>query len=67
MSLTSSDISRIANLARLELDAPAVQRMQGQLSDFFDIVQAMRAVDTTGIQTNAMRPASKPACFWYRK
>ncbi|MEO7941028.1 MAG: Asp-tRNA(Asn)/Glu-tRNA(Gln) amidotransferase subunit GatC [Burkholderiaceae bacterium] len=50
MSLTSSDISRIANLARLELDAPASERMLGQLNDFFDIVQAMRAVDTTGIQ-----------------
>ena len=49
MSLTSSDISRIANLARLELDAPASERMRGQLNDFFDIVQAMRAVDTTGV------------------
>lgn len=49
MSLTSSDISRIATLARLALDAPAVERMQGQLNDFFDIVQTMCAVDTTGV------------------
>jgi len=50
MSLTSSDISRIANLARLELDAPASERMLNQLNGFFDIVQKMRAVDTTGIE-----------------
>ena len=49
MSLTSSDISRIANLARLELDASASERMLSQLNDFFDIVQKMRAVDTTGV------------------
>ena len=49
MSLTSSDISRIATLARLELDASARERMLSQLNDFFDIVQNMRAVDTTGV------------------
>lgn len=50
MSLTSSDISRIANLARLELDNPGSERMLKQLNDFFDIVQKMRAVDTTGVK-----------------
>lgn len=50
MSLTSSDISRIANLARLEFDAPGSERMRSQLNAFFDIVQKMRSVDTTGIQ-----------------
>ena len=50
MSLTSSDISRIADLARLELDTSGSERMLGQLNAFFDIVQAMRAVDTSGIQ-----------------
>ncbi len=49
MSLTSSDISRIANLARLELQPSESERMLSQLNDFFDIVQQMRAVDTTGI------------------
>ncbi|MCZ4313063.1 Asp-tRNA(Asn)/Glu-tRNA(Gln) amidotransferase subunit GatC [Comamonadaceae bacterium G21597-S1] len=49
MSLTSSDISRIATLARLELDASGSERMLSQLNDFFDIVQKMRAVDTTGV------------------
>lgn len=50
MSLTSSDISRIANLARLELDSSASERMLSQLNSFFDVVQQMRAVDTTGVE-----------------
>jgi aspartyl-tRNA(Asn)/glutamyl-tRNA(Gln) amidotransferase subunit C len=49
MSLTSSDISRIANLARLELQPSESERMLSQLNDFFDVVQQMRAVDTTGV------------------
>ena len=49
MSLTPSDISRIANLARLELAPAESERMLGQLNGFFDIVQKMRAVDTKGI------------------
>ena len=50
MSLTSSDISRIANLARLELDATHSERMLSQLNGFFDIVGQMNAVDTTGVE-----------------
>ena len=49
MSLTPSDISRIANLARLELAPAESERLLGQLNGFFDIVQKMRAVDTKGI------------------
>jgi aspartyl-tRNA(Asn)/glutamyl-tRNA(Gln) amidotransferase subunit C len=50
MSLTSSDIARIANLARLDLTPAHSDRMLGQLNSFFDIVEQMRAVDTTGIE-----------------
>jgi aspartyl-tRNA(Asn)/glutamyl-tRNA(Gln) amidotransferase subunit C len=50
MSLTSSDISRIANLARLELKPTESARMLSQINGFFDIVEEMRAVDTTGIE-----------------
>lgn len=50
MSLTSSDISRIANLARLELAPEESERMLTQINGFFDIVEKMRAVDTTGIE-----------------
>jgi aspartyl-tRNA(Asn)/glutamyl-tRNA(Gln) amidotransferase subunit C len=50
MSLTSSDIARIANLARLELQPEESERMLTQLNGFFGIVETMRAVDTTGVQ-----------------
>lgn len=50
MSLTAQDISRIANLARLELRADESERMLTQINGFFDIVEQMRAVDTTGVE-----------------
>ncbi len=49
MSLTSTDIARIANLARLELAPVESERMRTKMNDFFNIVEQMRAVDTTGI------------------
>ena len=50
MALTPDDIQRIANLARLELQADEAQRLLGQINGFFDIVERMRAVDTTGLE-----------------
>ena len=50
MSLNSADISRIANLARLELHPAESERMLARINGFFDIVERMRAVDTTGIE-----------------
>jgi aspartyl-tRNA(Asn)/glutamyl-tRNA(Gln) amidotransferase subunit C len=50
MSLNSQDIDRIANLARLALAPAESDRMLGQINGFFDIVEQMRAVDTTGIE-----------------
>jgi aspartyl-tRNA(Asn)/glutamyl-tRNA(Gln) amidotransferase subunit C len=50
MALNSQDIDRIAHLARLELKPDESQRMLGQINGFFDIVERMRAVDTTGIE-----------------
>jgi aspartyl-tRNA(Asn)/glutamyl-tRNA(Gln) amidotransferase subunit C len=50
MSLTLQDIGRIANLARLELDPEHSERMLAQLNGFFDIVERMNAVDTTGVE-----------------
>ena len=50
MSLNSQDISRIAHLARLELRPDESERMLTQINGFFDIVEKMRAVDTTGIE-----------------
>ncbi|MDO8284052.1 MAG: Asp-tRNA(Asn)/Glu-tRNA(Gln) amidotransferase subunit GatC [Rhodoferax sp.] len=50
MSLTSTDIARIANLARLELATSESERMLTQMNSFFNIVEQMRAIDTTGIE-----------------
>ena len=49
MSLTLQEIDRIANLARLELNAEESERMLTQINGFFGIVEAMQAVDTTGV------------------
>jgi aspartyl-tRNA(Asn)/glutamyl-tRNA(Gln) amidotransferase subunit C len=49
MSLTSSDILRIANLARLELAPAEGDRLLSQMNDFFSIVEKIRAVDTSGL------------------
>jgi len=49
MSLSSSDIARIASLARLDLASDESERMLTQINGFFDLVERMRAVDTAGI------------------
>ena len=49
MSLNEQDISRIANLARLELQPDEQARMLHKINDFFNIVEQISAVDTTGV------------------
>lgn len=50
MSLSASDIARIASLARLQLAPDESERMLGQINGFFNLVERMRAVDTTGVE-----------------
>ena len=50
MALTPQDVSRIAHLARLELDAAEQAAMLTQLNEFFRVVEQMSAVDTGGIE-----------------
>ncbi len=49
MSLTPQDIQRLAQLSRLQFEPEAADRLLGQLNGFFDIVEQMRAVDTTSV------------------
>jgi aspartyl-tRNA(Asn)/glutamyl-tRNA(Gln) amidotransferase subunit C len=49
MSLSTTDIDRLAHLARLGLSPDERNRLCAQLNDFFGIVEKMSAVDTTGI------------------
>ncbi|MEJ8858461.1 Asp-tRNA(Asn)/Glu-tRNA(Gln) amidotransferase subunit GatC [Variovorax robiniae] len=50
MSLTDTDIARIASLARLQLGSEESTRMLGQINGFFALVERMQAVDTTGVE-----------------
>jgi len=50
MSLTSEDVQRIAQLARLELSSSEQDVLLRQLNDFFGIVEQMRSVDTRGVE-----------------
>ncbi|KLN56976.1 Asp-tRNA(Asn)/Glu-tRNA(Gln) amidotransferase subunit GatC [Variovorax paradoxus] len=50
MSLSASDIARIASLARLQLASDESERMLSQINGFFDLVERMRSVDTAGVQ-----------------
>ncbi len=50
MSLTPQDVSRIAQLARLELSGAEQAQMLVQLNGFFSIVEQMSAVDTSGVE-----------------
>lgn len=56
MALTSQDIERVANLARLELRPDETDRVLGQLNGFFALVAQMDAVNTDGIE-----PLAHPA------
>ena len=50
MSLSPQDARRIAHLARLELSPADEPVLLAHLNDFFQIVERMRAVDTTGVE-----------------
>ena len=50
MPLSPEDVSRIAQLARLELSPAEGSAMQTQLNEFFKIVEQMSAVDTSGLE-----------------
>ncbi len=49
MSLTATEIQRIANLARLELRAEESEAMLNKMNGFFQLVEAMQSVQTNGV------------------
>jgi len=49
MSLTLNDVKRIAHLARIEVSEAEAEDYLRQLSNIFELVEQMQAVDTTGI------------------
>ena len=49
MSLTLADVKRIGHLARIEISEAEAEGYLRQLSNIFELVEQMQAVDTTGI------------------
>lgn len=49
MSLTLSDVKRIANLAQLEMNDADAEIALGELNGIFALAEQMQAVDTTGV------------------
>jgi aspartyl-tRNA(Asn)/glutamyl-tRNA(Gln) amidotransferase subunit C len=50
MALIPEDIGRIARLARLSFNADQAEHLRVQMNGFFSIVEAMKAVDTNGVE-----------------
>ncbi len=50
MALTPQDASRIAQLARLEMNPGEQAAMLVHLNDFFRVVEQMSSVDTSGVE-----------------
>ncbi|WP_085315216.1 Asp-tRNA(Asn)/Glu-tRNA(Gln) amidotransferase subunit GatC [Derxia lacustris] len=53
MSLTLSDVERIAHLARIQITPAEAERTLGELNGIFGLIEQMRAIDTTGIEPMA--------------
>lgn len=49
MALTEQDIARLARLSGLRLDPAEQQRTHQELSRILGLIEALQAVDTTGI------------------
>lgn len=50
MSLTNSDVCKVAHLARIAMSATEIEAARTQLSGIFALIEEMQAVDTTGIE-----------------
>jgi aspartyl-tRNA(Asn)/glutamyl-tRNA(Gln) amidotransferase subunit C len=55
MSLTLSDVKRIANLAQLDMDDAHAETALGELNGIFALAEQMQAIDTDGVA-----PLSQP-------
>jgi aspartyl-tRNA(Asn)/glutamyl-tRNA(Gln) amidotransferase subunit C len=50
MALSLDDVSRIAQLARLEATADEAERFLAQLQSIFGLIEELQSVDTRGIE-----------------
>ena len=49
MSLSESDIHRLAYLARIEIDDRAIEAVRDKLQGILGMIDELKAVDTTGV------------------
>jgi aspartyl-tRNA(Asn)/glutamyl-tRNA(Gln) amidotransferase subunit C len=49
MSLSATDVHRIAYLARIEIDAAQAEEVRAKLDAIFAMINELQAVDTTGV------------------
>ncbi len=59
MSLSLNDISRLSNLAQLELNEQQATDALDKLNSIFALVEQMKAIDTSGVE-----PLSHPIAAW---
>ncbi len=59
MSLSLSDIDRLAKLAQLDLSEQQAADTLTKLNDIFALVEQMKAVDTSGVE-----PLAHPVAAW---
>jgi aspartyl-tRNA(Asn)/glutamyl-tRNA(Gln) amidotransferase subunit C len=50
MSLTSSDVKRIAHLARIEITETETAQTLAQLNEIFKLIEQLQSVNTAGIE-----------------
>jgi aspartyl-tRNA(Asn)/glutamyl-tRNA(Gln) amidotransferase subunit C len=50
MSLSRDDVLKLAHLARIDLSAPEVARVETELNNIFGMVEALQAVDTAELE-----------------
>jgi len=53
MSLTLSEVQRIAHLARIEVNEAEAETSRNHLNGIFSLIEAMQAVDTSGVEPMA--------------
>ncbi len=49
MALSAADVERIAQLARIDVDAAEVEEMRAKLDAIFALINELLAIDTTGV------------------
>jgi aspartyl-tRNA(Asn)/glutamyl-tRNA(Gln) amidotransferase subunit C len=53
MTITLTDVYRIAHLARVDIDAAHAEEMRAKLAAIFGLIDQLAAVDTTGVEPMA--------------